>query len=71
MKRRIILSAAVVFVVLQCTEPVNANSAQTSWQGTDTSGTAITDEECPVIVEHEDLTFTLPNLPDQAERGIQ
>lgn len=69
MKRRIILSAAVVFVVLQCTEPVNANSAQTSWQGTDTSGTAITDEECPVIVEHEDLTFTLPNLPDQAERG--
>lgn len=69
MKRNIILSALSAFIVLLCAEPVYANSAQTSWQGTDTSGTAVTDEECPVIAEHEDLTFTLGDLPDQAERG--
>lgn len=48
-----------------CTPAVSvyANSAQTRWSGVDATGTMITDEACPIIVENEILTFDLQEFP--------
>ena len=43
--------------------PASANSAQTSWSGLSSSGALVTDEQCPVVVEEENLTFNLQNFP--------
>lgn len=40
-----------------------ANSAQSWWTGTDTTGAIITNEDCPLIVEHELLTFDINDFP--------
>ena len=40
-----------------------ANSAQKDWQGTSANGVIVTDEECPVTVEKERLTFDISELP--------
>ena len=40
-----------------------ANSAQTWWGGVDATGTIVTDEQCPVVVEKEVLTFDIEDLP--------
>lgn len=42
---------------------VSANSAQSDWDGTYANGTISKDEECPVIVERELLTFDVPEFP--------
>ncbi|MCI5774163.1 MAG: hypothetical protein MR210_06325 [Erysipelotrichaceae bacterium] len=51
----------LIFLVL-IVIPVNANSAQVYWEGSDASGIIIIDEASPIIVEHEDLTFKLSSL---------
>ena len=43
--------------------PCSANSAQAYWYGTDASGAAVTDEECPIVVEKEILTLDLGEFP--------
>lgn len=43
---------------------VSANSAQSDWNGTYANGTISKDEECPVIVERELLTFDVPEFPE-------
>ncbi len=42
---------------------LSANSAKTEWNGTDSSGAQVLDEDCPVIVQHEDLTFDIRSFP--------
>ena len=42
---------------------VSANSAQSDWDGTYANGTISKDEECPVIVEQELLTFDVSEFP--------
>lgn len=42
---------------------VRANSAQMWWEGVSGSGAIVTGEECPITVEHETLTFELPEFP--------
>lgn len=44
--------------------PVSANSAQTQWRGVDSSGPVLADQDCPVVVERENLTFELMTFPD-------
>ncbi len=43
--------------------PVSANSAQQEWSGRDESGVMIVDGDCPLVVEHETLTFDLEDFP--------
>lgn len=53
------LALAAVLLVL----PASANSAQRYWRGTTATGAVITDGQCPVVVEHEALTFNIPAFP--------
>ena len=43
--------------------PASANSAQHDWNGRDESGVMTVDGDCPLIVEHETLTFDLQEFP--------
>lgn len=52
-----------VVLILIPSMPVSANSAQTHWQGVSALGTLIAEKDCPVVVEHELLTFNLQNFP--------
>ncbi len=45
--------------------PVSANSAQSFWEGTTAAGAIVPDEDCPIVVEQELLTFDLQEFPDQ------
>lgn len=47
-----------------------ANSAQRYWTGTTASGAIVTDEECPLVVEKEILTFEIPEFPEQYYQEI-
>ena len=40
-----------------------ANSVQKDWYGSASSGMLVTDENCPVIVESETLTFDIQTFP--------
>lgn len=42
----------------------SANSAQMQWRGTDITGAIVTDEKCPLVVEHEVLTFDIGQFPE-------
>lgn len=57
------VTALVLIIAFAACIPASANSAQTYWQGVSASGAIITDEECPIIVEHELLTFDLQDFP--------
>ena len=41
----------------------HANSALAYWRGTTATGAIVTDEQCPIEVEHERLTLNIPDLP--------
>ena len=41
----------------------SANSAQKKWSGSYSSGAIVTDENCPVVVENELLTFDINEFP--------
>ena len=43
--------------------PASANSALTKWGGKDANGVMMT-SDCPIIVEHETLTFNINELPE-------
>lgn len=60
-----IISALILFLLLPCfLFPVSANSAQTYWEGRYESGLMTTDGDCPIVVEHETLTFDLHEFPN-------
>ncbi len=62
----IMMSALSVFFAV----PVSANSAQTKWRGTTSTGIIVTDTTCPVIVENEVLTFDIQEFPKQHYKEI-
>lgn len=47
--------------------PASANSALTQWGGKDANGIVTTNKDCPIIVEHEKLTFNISEFPDEDE----
>lgn len=57
----LVVSFAMLFGLQ--TSLVSANSARTSWSGVDSTGSYVTDEDCPVTVEQELLTFDLTEFP--------
>lgn len=44
--------------------PASANSALTKWGGKDANGVMMTSKDCPIVVEHETLTFNINELPE-------
>lgn len=64
------LFAACGFMPLSAAE-ARAASAPPFWSGTDSSGVAVSGGQCPVEVEHETLTFRIPQLPSAYLSGEQ
>ena len=66
MKRWFALSLSMI-AMLSLLFPVSAmaNSAQTHWRGTSSTGAILSGEDCPIIVEHESLSFDIPEFPQQ------
>ncbi len=60
----IICTALMCLVLCALTVlPAHANSAQSYWEGVSASGVLTTDGECPIVVEHETLTFDIAAFP--------
>ncbi len=62
MKRLIAFWLCIMLLCLSAL-PVYANSAPEYWTGVDASGVMIADEECPLVVEKEVLTFDVQQFP--------
>lgn len=52
-------------ILLALAPMVSANSGPTYWDGTTASGMLVTGEDCPIVVEHENLTFHISELPEK------
>ena len=64
MKRLFAISLSLVSMIsLMFPVSAAANSAQTHWRGTNSAGAILTDETCPIIVEHEALSFDIQEFP--------
>ncbi len=62
---RIIFAAISLALILGTSVlPVFANSAQSWFEGVDSSGAIMTDKESPIIVERELLTFDISEFPE-------
>lgn len=72
MKKLITLAVASVCVLSfsLLAVPASANSAQTQWRGTDATGAIVTGEDCPLVVEHELLTFDIAQFPESHYREV-
>ena len=68
--RCICLISLVFFSAIYSVVSVHANSAQTRWSGTDSTRAIIVDEDCPIIVEKELLTFDLSEFPESYYRDV-
>ena len=60
----------ILLLISMLAVPASANSAQTHWRGTDSTGTIVTGENCPLIVEHELLTFDVQQFPESYYREV-
>src|SRR5699024_11546665 len=66
-----VLSFVIVFVcyllIIDFTlaVPASANSAQSQWAGTTSTGAIVKDWNCPIVVENELLTFDIKEFPLQ------
>lgn len=54
---------SLLLIVLMLMLPVSANSAQTWWEGVDAAGVIVPEDNCPITVEKEILTFDLQEFP--------
>ena len=64
-------AALLICLILLPGLPSGANSAQTEWRGTTASGVLVTDENCPVEVKNEQLTFHIEELPGRFDFKIE
>lgn len=71
MIRKSILTAGLILMTLVLSmSSVYANSAQTRWSGTDSTGAIVLDEDSPIIVEKELLTFDIGEFPQSYYRDV-
>ena len=63
LSKKIISALCVLSLLPYLALPASANSAQQNWKGRDESGVVIMDGDCPLVVEHETLTFDLHEFP--------
>lgn len=65
-KSKIKCIASILLALLVCllaVVPASANSGPRYWRGTGGTGVVSGQGECPLVVEHETLTFDVPELP--------
>ncbi len=62
-KQIMAICMSVILMLGACAVPVYANSAQTQFEGVDSTGAIMTDSESPIIVERELLTFDIAEFP--------
>ncbi len=60
--KRVFAGFLVLLLLFGGARPANANSAQSYWEGRDQAGIAVTDGDCPIVVQHELLTFDLETI---------
>ena len=60
----------IVLIILLFISPLQANSALKNWEGSDSYGVIATDEDCPLVIQHEDLFFNLQQLPKRLQPVI-
>ena len=65
-----VLAGPVLLMSLCQVSPAQANSARTYWTGTAGTGAAVTDEDCPVVVEQERLTFDIQEFPQESYQEV-
>ena len=51
--------------------PIQANSAQRHWSGTDSTGALVKDKNCPLVVDKELLTFDVQEFPKNYYNSIE
>ncbi len=61
------LTLAALAIVLAIAYPASAlaNSAQTQWEGTTSTGAIVADENCPIVVDSESLVFDVDVFPQE------
>ena len=59
----LILSTVILLGGIAGQRMVLANSAQRNWRGVSATGAIVTDEDCPLVVEEEQLTFAVSEFP--------
>ena len=60
-----------ILMLLGTITPYYANSAQTHWTGVDATGAMVTDENSPIVVEKEVLTFDITEFPSNYYREME
>lgn len=69
---RIVSAVFCVVVLLSSTAvPAFANSAQTRFEGVNSTGAIMTDKESPIVVEKELLTFDIQDFPKEYYRTTE
>ncbi|MDE6733012.1 MAG: hypothetical protein K2J77_09075 [Oscillospiraceae bacterium] len=62
--KQLLASILTLTLTLLFTPRASANSAQKFFRGTDAYGAIVTEENCPITVESELLTFDIPEFPN-------
>ena len=57
------MCASLLCILAVFSMTVSANSAQTHWVGVSATGVLVNEENCPIEVEHEVLTFNIQEFP--------
>ena len=65
MKKALIFATCLTLCLFSLLNPTmaQANSAQTDWFGSSSTGAIVTGEDCPLTVQKEILTFDIQNFP--------
>lgn len=63
-KRFLSLGIVLLLMFSLLAVPASANSAQTQWEGVDSAGAIVREDDSPIIVEKELLTFDIQEFPD-------
>lgn len=63
-RKALCVISVLVLTLPTCLFTASGNSAQLYWGGTTAAGTAVLEEDCPLEIESELLTFDIPVFPE-------
>ena len=70
MTRKLSALLSTLVLLSMMVVPASANSAQTRWRGVDSTGAIVWDENSPIVVEKELLTFDIQEFPENYYREL-
>jgi hypothetical protein len=74
MKKMRFFMLLICLVILFCSCSTDSSEKRDMWYGDEVRGVSIVDEDCPVLLERETVTFDLPEFPylgrDSAEKYL-